>query len=486
MKRIHIDTAVPNYPSGKWTWDEAGDCLKFVSHSELGEAGERYIDTNGYKFLRTIDQHEETVFRQVYVRPGARYDLDTIGLHDVRDLVLFMMPKEFLTLKFVAFIHQPDVHRLLHSLILYFNYFLQLVEFILIRRDELSGNKAQVQSEQTNEVKRIWSTYLGQYRLLVARNYSVILKSEGDLKKYYHTKEIVHISSKIKDRAFHSQFLAYATQVVWITLHRRAYFIIEMEMNRLFRSEYFLMNRKEYPEFTPVERSLLYGRNCKIVNYREQRSPLIQELLHVADEDMPILWIGERMYRGSDHRIAELELEYMVPDMQLYMVDISHGILGHPKTLYNTILALDWPSVRYSNFSLNYDPYYMIRQPELHIPNINDMALRRMSKNLEHYYKIFRIYEQASKAVLMNWVNRVKVLDYYHTGGVLHTLERSCELQLKSDTRQVHEIVEQFKDTMGRLRKKKVKTMGDVDQTNAAPDEKPDYVLKGDDVYFAE
>jgi len=51
----------------------------------------------------------------------------------------------------------------------------------------------------------------------------------------------------------------------------------------------------------------LYGRNNKIVNYRTQISPLIQELEHVAEEDMPILWIGERKYRGTDVRIAEME-----------------------------------------------------------------------------------------------------------------------------------------------------------------------------------
>lgn len=479
MKRLHIDTDVPNYPSGKWSWDEEADCLKFMPHSEMGEAGERFVQTNGFKFLRTLDEKEETVFRQKYVRPGARYDLETIGLDDVRDLVLFMMPKEFLTMKFVRFVHQPAVHRLFHALIIYFNYFLQLVEFILIRRDETTVASRQMQTHQTSEVKRIWSMYLSQYRLLVARNYSIILKSEGDLKQFYHTKEIVHITANIEDRAFQNQFLAFTIQVVWITLHRRAYFVIEMEMNRLFFSEQFLLNVRQYPEFTPVERSFLYGRNSKIVNYRYQRSPLTQELMNIADEDLPILWIGERIYRGTDARISELELEYMVPGVQLYMADISHGILGHPKSLYNTILSLDWPSVRYANFSMNYDPYYIVRQPNLHIPNLNTRTVRRMSKSLQQFFKLYSIYEQTSDEVILNWVNRAKVIKHYKAGKSLDGVAKR-PTEYPKDTRDVNQIVDKFIDTMGKLRKEIVKDTEPADRVNAAPH----YVIKGDERYF--
>ncbi|XP_030559585.1 uncharacterized protein LOC115761788 [Drosophila novamexicana] len=488
MKRIHVESSAPKYQSGKWSWDKKHESLHFEQHFDLEDANERYIDTNGYKFLRTLNQEEELIFRQVFVRPNTSYDPDTVVINDVRNLVFFLMPKQFLSMNFIEFMHKPSVHRLLHALIIYFEYFLRLVEFVLIRRDEIAGDMAQMQSEQTNEMKRIWSSYLSQYRMLTARNYCAILLGAGDMKKYYHTKEIVNISSTIKDRYFHEQFLAVATQIVWISSHRRAYYVIEMEMNRLFRSDYFILNRKEYPSFTPAEKSLLYGRNNKLVNYRYQSSPLVQELKNVADQDMPILWIGERKYRGSDPRIAELELEYMVPGPQLRMIDIAHGILGHPRLLYNTLLSLDWPSVRYHNFSSAHDPYYIMRQPNLRIPNIDEAEVRKSSRNLEHYYKVFRIYESARRNILLNWSNREKIKNYYLSGGVLRNIIMRCEKQLEDDEDrpEVSEIVSDFLEMMARLRKKKVPVMGDATTAEASRPSNSQYVKIGAEYFFIE
>ncbi|EDV97731.1 GH17029 [Drosophila grimshawi] len=485
MNRIHVTNSEPKYQSGKWSWDDKGDALHFEQHFDLEHADERYMDTNGYQFLRTLNPTEEVIFRKKFVRPHTTYDTDTVVINDVRDLVLFLMPKEFLSKKFLSLIHQPAVHRLIHSLIIYFEYFLRMVEFTLIRRDELACKMAQVQSEQTNEMKRIFSTHLRQYRMLVARNYCMIISGEGDLKKFYHTKEIVNISSKIKDRALHEQLLAVLIQIVWITMHRRAYFIIEMEMNRLFRSEHFLMNRKEYIKFTPVERSLLFGRNYKIFNYRVQCSPLIQDLKHVDHEDMPLLWIGERKYRGSDHRIAEVELEYIVPGPQLHLIDVSHGILGHPKKLYNTILSLDWPSVRYANFSEENDPYYIIRQPNLRIPNINEMHVRKLSQIFEHNFKIFRIYEECTPKMLMNWSNREQILEGYQDGISLLDIAKRFEQQLADEEgkRKISAIVADFSQVTHKMRKKKISIVPSDSDEMGGTDELL-FAKEGDDYFF--
>ncbi|XP_043654377.1 protein phosphatase 1 regulatory subunit 36 [Drosophila teissieri] len=453
MKRVHVDNYTPKYYSGKWSWSAEKDCLEFEPHNDLENARERYITTNGYKFLRIIDQEEELIFRQAYVRDTGTYDFDTLVINDIRDLVLFLMPSDFLTYRFVEFMHRPAVHRLIHALIIYFEYFLRMVEFVLVRRDELAD---QIQSDQTIAMKKTFSIYLSQYRLLVARNYSVILKGDGDMANYYHMKQIIKISDTSRDRVFHEQFLAVMTQIVWICMHRRAYNVIEMEMNRLFRSDHFVMARPEYLSFTPAERSLLYGRNHKIVNYRTQVSPLVQELEHVAEEDMPILWIGERKYRGNDKRIAEMELEYIVPGPQLRMIDVAHGILGHPKDLYNTILDLDWPTVRYSNFSRGYDPYHIMRQPHLDIPKIDALKVRKMSENYEHFYKVYRIYEPHSLQILRKWLKRDKLVQFYRSGGLLLTnVVSRCEKELaeKVPVTKVDQVISNYFKVKSRLRK---------------------------------
>ncbi|XP_017863379.1 PREDICTED: uncharacterized protein LOC108614018 [Drosophila arizonae] len=461
MNRLHVDSAAPKYQSGKWSWDEKADGLHFQQFFDLENANDRYVDTNGYRFLRTINQEEELIFRELFARPDTTFDADTVVINDVRDLVLFMMPKEFISRKFIEFMHKPAVHRLLHALIIYFEYFLRLVEFLLIRRDELAGNMAQVQSEQTNEMKRIFSTNLRLYRILVARNYSAIVMGDGELKKFYHTKEVVNISSTIKDLYFYEYFLAVSTQIVWITMHRRAYYVIEMEMNRLFRSEHFLSNCPKYLKFSPVERSLLYGSKCKIFNYRAQISPLIQELRNVADEDMPVLWIGERKYRGTDARIAQVELEYIVPGPQLHMIDVAHGILGHPKKLYDTILMLDWPSVRFANYSIQHDPYFIIRQPSLTLPNFDELKHRKMAQSYDKYYRLFRIYESCSQETLMNWIHREQIMTYYKKGGDLFNIFARCEHQLVGEEKRpaVAKIVANYFRVISRLRKKKTELL---------------------------
>ncbi|KAH8354480.1 hypothetical protein KR084_012045, partial [Drosophila pseudotakahashii] len=454
MKRVHVDNYAPKYYSGKWSWDAEKDCLHFQAHNDLENARERYITTNGYKFLRTMDQEEELIFRQEYVRPKSN-NSDVVVLADIRNLVLYLMPREFLSYKFVKFMHEREVLYVIHALIIYFEYYLRLVEFVLIRRDELSGQMGQVQSEQTSEMKRTFSVYLSQYRMLVARNYCLIIGGERNLAKYYHMKPISNISATIHDKYFHEQFLAVAIQIVWICMHRRAYYIIEMEMNRLFRSEHFVSAHPEYLNFTEAERSLLYGRNKKNWNYRIQESPLVQELKLVPEEDLPILWIGERKYRGSDRRIAEMELEYIVPGSQLRLIDISHGILGHPKNLYNTLLYLDWPAVRFSNFSEHYDPYHIIRRPLLEIPKIGELQMRKMSDNYEHFYKLCRIYETCTHDQICQWVKRDINIKFFRSGGLLTNIVSRCEKELASTSSgpSVDLIISNYFKTISKIRK---------------------------------
>lgn len=64
-----------------------------------------------------------------------------------------------------------------------------------------------------------------------------------------------------------------------------------------------------------------------------------------------------------------LEMEYVTPEAQLNLFDCHHGILGNPKYLYNTMLALDWHAVRKEKYSPTYDPYRLFRRPDLEIPN---------------------------------------------------------------------------------------------------------------------
>ncbi|TDG50591.1 hypothetical protein AWZ03_002895 [Drosophila navojoa] len=452
MNRIHIERSLPKYRVGKWKWNEKSEELNFRVYTDLEDRPTRFIYTNGYKFIRTINQDEESVLREQFVRSDNTFDADTVIIDDVRNLVLFLMPKEFLNMQFLEFMHHPLVHRLLHGLIIYFEYFLRFVELILVQRDELSDTYQQIKSHNSTKIKRIWSKYLSQYRILVARDYTELITGDGDLNQFYHLRSKLNISATKSDGILYDQFLAVATQIVWISLHRRAYFVIEMEINRLFRSEHFYAKRPEYPRFTPAERSLLYGRYNKIVNYRNQTSPLMQEMQNISTADVPIVLIGRRKYPGTDPRILELELEYIVPGSQLRLIDVQHGILGHPKAVYDTLLRLNWAALRQSTHSWIAD-----KQPYLRIPNIENIEEHKSSEELKYRYNIFFKHEPTNRETLAKWMQREKLLEYYNKHETVKSVhdEAKTRLAFEEERSPVDKIVSSYMDIISKLRQNK-------------------------------
>lgn len=248
---------------------------------------------------------------------------------------------------------------------------------MLIRRDELKGPQGKVRNMDTVHVERMLSEYLCQYRLILARDYSKLTLGQGDLKRYHHRENKMRISMTDKDRTLFETFLCFATRVVWIAMHRRAYKVIDCEINRLFRSGHFNVAEKQLSDcltFSTREQQILYGPNDIRVNYRNQRSPLILEILRISPKNLEVLWIGENKYRGTDPRLQQLELEYVTPESQLSFVNIQHGILGHPKDVYNTMLVLDCHALRKEKFTEDYDPYLLVTPPYLEIPSWSEFT----------------------------------------------------------------------------------------------------------------
>uniref|UniRef100_A0A1A9W7U0 Protein phosphatase 1 regulatory subunit 36 n=1 Tax=Glossina brevipalpis TaxID=37001 RepID=A0A1A9W7U0_9MUSC len=422
MIRIHKGNFVPKYVNGTWVWNKQNETLQFNSRNEVSKKASKdeFVVTGAYKFLATLNQLEEIIFRQEYQRSAESPDADYIISQDVRNLVTFIAPDEMMNKNFLEFINSFEAHQLVMALSMYFGYFLKVVEFILIRRDEQTF---MVESDESTKMKLMFSEYLIQYRLLVARAYSTIIMGEGDVEKFYHLRH--NLSQMTKDKKLHEQFLAFCTQFIWITMHRRDYDIIEMEMNRLFRSEHFKITRSE-KKFSETEASMLYGKNYKRRNYRRQNSPLIQELIKIEKHNLPILWLGKRKYRGSDLRIKTLEKEILINSAQLDLVQSSRGILGHPKSVYNTLLEIDWKSVRFSNFSKDYDPYFIATQPFLKIPPLNEERIRKKSKTYESYYAMRPEIPYWSREMINKWLRRNR------TEGTAIDILMRCKLEIEN------------------------------------------------------
>uniref|UniRef100_A0A1A9Z5F5 Protein phosphatase 1 regulatory subunit 36 n=1 Tax=Glossina pallidipes TaxID=7398 RepID=A0A1A9Z5F5_GLOPL len=420
-----------------------GLILRILAEATREAKRDEFLMTNGFNFPTTINQVHELIYRQEFARPPISYDSDVIIIQDVKNLVAFLAPSTLLTKSLVEFINTETVASFLKALIIYFQYFLQVVEFILIQRDEITGEKAILLNAENPDMQRAFSAHLQQYRLLVAREYSHIILGESDTKKFYHIKPIVNISRSSFDDSFHEAFLAYCTQVVWIALHRRAYDVIDMEMNRLFRSEHFKLTHYPRYHFTKPEARTLYGPNYKICNYRTQNSPLIQELTKVDKHNLPILYIGKRKYRGNDLRIMQIELEYMVDSAQLSLIGFSLGILGHPKSLYNTLLKLDWQAVRKNNYSATYDPFLIFRQPHLEIPSLDEEKLRHYSETYKSFYQVKRRTEFWNPSMIRKWKKRDKIVKYFEAEGVISDIVVKCtkEIADASEGPSVEEIM---------------------------------------------
>uniref|UniRef100_A0A1A9W7T2 Protein phosphatase 1 regulatory subunit 36 n=1 Tax=Glossina brevipalpis TaxID=37001 RepID=A0A1A9W7T2_9MUSC len=461
MIRVNASNFVPKYISGHWVWNEEKEKILFECREEASKEAKKdeFMMTNGFRFSTTINQVHELIFRQEFQRPPTSYNSDYITIQDVKNLVAFLIPPKMLTKSLIEFINTQTVASFLKALIIYFEYFLKVVEFILIQRDEITGEKARLLNAEYPDMQRMFSAHLQQYRLLVAREYSQIIMGEGDVKKFYHIKPIVNISRSNFDKPFHEVFLAFCTQAVWITMHRRAYDVIDMEMNRLFRSDHFKLTHYPRLQFTKPEAQTLYGPNYKRCNYRIQNSPLIQELSNVDKHNLPILNIGRRKYRGTDLRIMQIELEYIVDSAHLSLIGLSLGILGHPKEIYNTLLKLDWQAVRENNFSETYDPHGIFRQPHLEIPPLDEEKLRHYSKTHESFYELKKRNELWTPELVRKWKARDAIVSYFEAEGIITDIWVKClkEVTDTSEGPPVHDIVKKFLDDKGKLRKEKQK-----------------------------
>lgn len=434
MIRVHKDKFVPKYKAGKWSWDEETEKFKFTSRGATSKGQKlpnltEKIWKKEFVFKDSMEEVEELVFRQVFSRTDKSYDADVLILQDIKNVVLFLAPSYMMQRRFVDFVHTKVVDAFLNALIIYFEYFLKVLEFLLIRRDELSGKTPQIQSMDSIHIKEMFSEYLTQYRIMIAREYSkIITENKETVGAFYHMDPILHISNSVSDQFLHEALICFSIRVVWIAMHRKSYNVIHGEIDRLTRTNHFTMKMKGSLELNSIEKQVLYGKNNVLMNYRKQTSFLIQELIQIEPTNLEIVWIGVKKYRGNNMRIAKLEFEFIVPNSQLALVDVAHGILGHPKNLYDTMLNLNWEAVRFAEYSQTFDPYRLIRQPYINIPDwieYNEKhELLRSRFLLEPLHEIFT-------DLIFNWKHRDEIVNYYKAGGILSDTLLQCQREIE-------------------------------------------------------
>lgn len=305
LRLYKATTAIPKYSSGDWHWNDKSETFEFkpTAIKTLPDCALPAPQLKfGIQFKDYMDEIDENIFRETFRRPEWSRDSDVITIQDIKDVALFSAPPNSYTKKIVDFVHTETVDQFLNDLIIYFEYFLKLVEFLLIRRDEVREKLLDTRSVQ---IEKMLSAYLVQYRLVLAREYSkIVMGSAGygrDVAAFHHLANKSKRSKTEKDSTFFETFICLCTRVVWIAMHRKSYAVIDCEINRLLRTDHFNVALKQLPEclrYSIREQQVLFGPNNAMCNYRNQRSPLILEILNIASKDTDVLWINENKYRG--------------------------------------------------------------------------------------------------------------------------------------------------------------------------------------------
>lgn len=79
---------------------------------------------------------------------------------------------------------------------------------------------------------------------------------------------------------------------------------------------------------------------------------------------------------SSNRYLFHLELQFVTAECHLRLIGERRGILGHPKSLYDTMLNLNENSVLKTNFDEGYDPHGLIRKVFIKIHTSNEFVER--------------------------------------------------------------------------------------------------------------
>lgn len=160
------------FKSGHWTWGPGESKLKFHPHEDDKRVSiQNQAAGPAASYKQFINVAEEQIFREIFARPKGSFDSAVITLQDIKNLALFTRtPKS--TQKFLRTVHSDMFDEFLHSTIFYMDFFLLVLELLLIRRDETADGR--VRDTFSIRVEQFLSKQLTDRRVLMARDYSKV------------------------------------------------------------------------------------------------------------------------------------------------------------------------------------------------------------------------------------------------------------------------------------------------------------------------
>ncbi|CAG9563166.1 unnamed protein product [Danaus chrysippus] len=301
------------YENGHWVWDTREEALKFIRN--VVSESDVYAPRSTTK-LKTIEfKDDKDLWEQ-----------------DVKDVVLFTAPTSILSPAVINMLHLPTTERFLRALILCCQYYLQVSEIMTNRTIEL---ETKLRTENSAEIEARYSDDMEDLRLLIAKDYYMMLLGEGDFAKYHHMgPQKLHSLSK-KEAAFFETILKIAIQIVWIAL--------ELEVNRIFKSDIYnsaehKLNTNYQVKMNDREQSVLFGHCLHLGKKVNSNSPLINEVYCHRGIDYRLFGLGAIKYPGLKTRLSFLEGILSEPEEKFTEYGFTLGILGLARSRFDIML----------------------------------------------------------------------------------------------------------------------------------------------------
>ncbi|XP_050299256.1 uncharacterized protein LOC126738127 [Anthonomus grandis grandis] len=336
---------------GNWVWDDINNMVHYqskealqkspsrvsgLSNATMSISGRKNIDCE-IMVMDAVDNYTQTKFRKHFQRKVKVIDIAVATIQDVKDVAIFTSKVDDLFPEFIKFFHTEAMDRFLRSMIVYFQYYLQVWSKMQSTRKEAARKLRQpIVTLLENEER----DNLADLRSMVARDYAAILMGVGDAKKFHHMNNKNNDSLSDKDRRLFETLIFMAIKVVWIALFRKNLPLIEKETNRLLRTNNFSpVEHSGAPIMrdTPEERRVLVGKAFKNEKKLLHRSPIIQQILF-ENHDYRLLSIGINNNPMADARIRYLEIAYAAPEELLVEAGIAVGILGVQRKYLDAML----------------------------------------------------------------------------------------------------------------------------------------------------
>ncbi|XP_073967324.1 protein phosphatase 1 regulatory subunit 36-like [Choristoneura fumiferana] len=333
------------YEDGHWAWDEVSGALTFVS--DLPPVAVETIQmptkapTGAIEFRDDVDLIEQLRYRRRYQRKIKAGQADVITVQDAKDIAIYTAPLSILSPTLINLLHLPTTERFIKALIFCCQYYLQVADEMANR---ILEQETKVRTPFCDILETEFRTNLNDLRVLVAKEYCTMLIGGADTRKYHHmgpAKKRRSLSDK--DARLFETMLRMCVQIVWLALGRKAFNQIELEVNRLFKSEIFnavehTLHTNYIAKMSKEERAVLLGSCVRHDKKLNTRSPLMNEVFCDRDIDYRMMGLGVIKVQRTTPRIQYMYNAVAGPEEKLNELGIPLGIIGKPRTAFDTML----------------------------------------------------------------------------------------------------------------------------------------------------